>query len=42
LRNLAVLAEELVDWAEEQRLWANFLEACPGDAEAKSREKAQR
>jgi hypothetical protein len=31
---LAALAEERVDHAESQRLWAFVLAECPGDREA--------
>ncbi len=40
LRNLAVLAEERGDYAEAQRLWAQFLAERPGDAQAASRLQA--
>jgi hypothetical protein len=34
-RNLALLAAERGDYAEEQQLWAAVLAECPGDREAR-------
>ncbi|MGO8899704.1 MAG: hypothetical protein ACLQU5_15345 [Isosphaeraceae bacterium] len=42
LRNLAVLAEERGDRAEERGLWRMVLGACPGDTEAMSRGELSR
>jgi GrpB-like predicted nucleotidyltransferase (UPF0157 family) len=36
-RNLAVLAYERGDAAEEARLWREILRECPGDREALAR-----
>ena len=40
-RNLAALAEERGDSDEAGRLWRLVLEACPGDAEARTRAKEE-
>jgi hypothetical protein len=36
-RNLAVLAAERGDQAEERRLWEAVLAECPGDREARAK-----